>query len=98
MRSLGDASGEKAEARERSDQVLLLLEGELIGEVGDQRSRLQRGDVIVINAGTKHRFSNASDRMSAGRTGGTPMFRHVRSTTIGADSHGSRSRSRNIDF
>jgi mannose-6-phosphate isomerase-like protein (cupin superfamily) len=58
----GAASGEKAEAHEESDQVLLMLEGELIGEVGDERPRLKKGDVIVIEAGTKHRFANASDK------------------------------------
>ena len=58
----GAASGEKAEAHNESDQVLLMLEGELIGEVGDERPRLKRGDVIVIEAGTKHRFANASDK------------------------------------
>ena len=58
----GSASGEKAEAHEKSDQVLLMLEGELIGEVGDERPRLRKGDVIVINAGTKHRFANASTK------------------------------------
>ena len=58
----GAATGEKAEAHEKSDQVLLVLEGELIGEVGDERPRLSKGDVIVIEAGTKHRFANASDK------------------------------------
>jgi len=58
----GAASGEKAEAHDDSDQVLLLLQGELIGEVGDERPRLKKGDVIVIDAGTKHRFANASDK------------------------------------
>src|SRR5437868_2209724 len=56
----GAASGEKAEAHDKSDQVLLMLEGELIGEVGDERPRLRKGDVVVIEAGTKHRFANAS--------------------------------------
>ncbi len=36
----GDATGDKAEAHENSDQVLLMLEGELSGEVGDERSKL----------------------------------------------------------
>jgi quercetin dioxygenase-like cupin family protein len=39
----------------------LVLEGELIGEVGDERPRIKKGDVIIIEAGTKHRFANASD-------------------------------------
>ena len=37
-----------------------MLEGELIGEVGEERPRLTKGDVILIEAGTKHRFANAS--------------------------------------
>lgn len=56
----GAATGEKAEAHDKSDQVLLMLDGELIGKVGDERPRLSKGDVIVIKAGTKHRFANAS--------------------------------------
>ena len=56
----GAATGEEPEAHEKSDQVLLMLEGELIGEVGDERPRLKKGDVIVIEARTKHRFANAS--------------------------------------
>lgn len=58
----GDATGDKAEAHEKSDQVLLMLDGELAGEVGNQRPSLEKGDVIVIPAGTKHRFVNRGDR------------------------------------
>jgi len=54
----GDATGDKAEAHEKSDQVLLMLDGELTGEVGDQRPHLKKGDVIIIPAGVKHRFVN----------------------------------------
>jgi mannose-6-phosphate isomerase-like protein (cupin superfamily) len=60
----GAATGEKAEAHQESDQVLLMLDGELIGEVADERPRLKKGDVIVIEAGTKHRFANASDKVA----------------------------------
>jgi len=60
----GAATGEKAEAHDKSDQVLLVLEGELIGEVGEERPRLSQGDVIVIDAGTKHRFANASTKLA----------------------------------
>jgi mannose-6-phosphate isomerase-like protein (cupin superfamily) len=56
----GGASGEKPSAHDESDQVLLVLEGELIGEVGDERRRFKKGDVVLIEAGTKHRFANAS--------------------------------------
>ena len=54
----GDATGDKAEAHEKSDQVLLLLEGELSGEVGDERPQLKKGDIAIIRAGVKHRFVN----------------------------------------
>jgi len=54
----GDETGSKAEAHDKSDQVLLMLEGELSGEVGNERPRLRKNDIIVIPAGTKHRFEN----------------------------------------
>ena len=54
----GDASGSTAEGHENSDQVLLVLEGELAGEVGSERPTLRKGDVLVIPAGVKHRFEN----------------------------------------
>jgi mannose-6-phosphate isomerase-like protein (cupin superfamily) len=56
----GKSSGEKAEAHEGSDQVLLILEGELIGEVGGEHLSLKKGDVITIPSGVKHRFTNRS--------------------------------------
>jgi len=58
----GEATGDKAEAHPKSDQVLLVLEGELEGEVGDERSRVKKGDVIIIEAGTKHRFRNCTKK------------------------------------
>jgi mannose-6-phosphate isomerase-like protein (cupin superfamily) len=54
----GDSTGDRAEAHEKSDQVLLMLDGELTGEVGDEHPTLKKGDVIIIPAGVKHRFTN----------------------------------------
>ncbi len=54
----GDTTGARAEAHEKSDQVLLMLDGELTGEVGDQHSNSKKGDMIIIPAGVKHRFVN----------------------------------------
>ena len=56
----GESSGEKAEAHEDSDQVLLILKGELSGEVGDEHLSLKKGDVIIIPSSVKHRFTNRS--------------------------------------
>jgi len=58
----GEATGEKAEAHEKSDQVLLMLEGELNGEVGDEWPKLKKGDVIIVPAGIKHRFVNRGQK------------------------------------
>lgn len=58
----GRATGGKAEAHKNSDQVLLVLQGELNGEVGDERTQLGKGDVIIIPAGVKHRFSNDREK------------------------------------
>jgi len=57
----GEATGDKAEAHEKSDQVLLMLEGELEGEVGEEKPNLKKGDVIIIPAGVRHRFVNHGD-------------------------------------
>jgi mannose-6-phosphate isomerase-like protein (cupin superfamily) len=53
----GKSSGAK-EGHKNSDQVLLLLEGELDGEVGDKKATLKKGDVLLIPAAVKHRFTN----------------------------------------
>jgi mannose-6-phosphate isomerase-like protein (cupin superfamily) len=53
----GQSTGEKAEAHAESDQVLLVLKGRLTGEIGNERAKLKKGDVIVIPAGVKHRFT-----------------------------------------
>ena len=56
------SSGKKADAHEKSDQVLLTLEGELNGEVADEWWTLKKGDVIMIPAGAKHRFTNRTQK------------------------------------
>ena len=60
----GKSSGKKAEAHEGSDQVLLVLQGELTGEVGNENLTLKKGDVIIIPSGVKHRFTNRSQRQA----------------------------------
>jgi len=56
----GESSGSDPEGHKNSDQVLLVLEGEVEGEIGDETITLAEGDVIIIPAGTKHKFSNRS--------------------------------------
>lgn len=54
----GKSSGSRPEGHEGSDQVLLVLQGAVEGEISDRKIKLREGDVIVIAAGTKHKFSN----------------------------------------
>ena len=54
----GDKTGRKAEAHKKSDQVLLMLSGKLSGTVGRESVSLKKGDVLLIRAGTPHRFEN----------------------------------------
>jgi mannose-6-phosphate isomerase-like protein (cupin superfamily) len=58
----GEKSGETAEAHKESDQVLLVLEGELVAEIAEEKARLQRGDVVIVPAGVHHRFENPTSR------------------------------------
>jgi mannose-6-phosphate isomerase-like protein (cupin superfamily) len=58
----GQATGQKAEAHKKSDQVLLMLSGKLSGKVGRKRVHLAQGDVLIIPAGTPHHFSNPGRR------------------------------------
>src|SRR4029453_4095599 len=55
----GDATGARAEAHEETDQVLLMLDGELTGEVGDQRpSQKKKVAFFLFRAGVKLFFGN----------------------------------------
>jgi mannose-6-phosphate isomerase-like protein (cupin superfamily) len=54
----GADSSEKMNVHKKSDQVLLLLEGELQAEVGLKKSVLRAGDSCIVPAGTPHRFEN----------------------------------------
>lgn len=58
----GEATGRKAEAHQASDQVLLMLSGKLSGTVGPETITLKKGDVLLIRAGTPHRFRNPGRR------------------------------------
>jgi mannose-6-phosphate isomerase-like protein (cupin superfamily) len=55
----GDQTGKKAQSHKKSDQVLLMLAGKLSGTVGPETVDLKKGDVLLIRAGTPHRFWNS---------------------------------------
>ena len=54
----GKSSGSEPEGHKDSDQVLLVLKGEVEGEIAGETRTFREGDVIVIPAGTQHKFSN----------------------------------------
>jgi mannose-6-phosphate isomerase-like protein (cupin superfamily) len=56
--SPGKTSSDKKNSHKKSDQILLLLEGELEAEVGDEKSHLRAGDICLVPAGMPHRFEN----------------------------------------
>jgi mannose-6-phosphate isomerase-like protein (cupin superfamily) len=58
----GQATGEEPEAHEKSDQVLLLVAGELSAEIGVKRFRMKAGDVVIIPPRVKHKFTNCGDQ------------------------------------
>jgi mannose-6-phosphate isomerase-like protein (cupin superfamily) len=59
-----DARGESSEelnTHEKSDQVLLVIEGEVVAEIGGKKRSMREGDVCIVPAGTPHRFENQSE-------------------------------------
>ncbi len=57
----GKASGNEAEAHDGSDQILLVTEGEVEGEIGGETVTVRTCEFILIPAGTKHRFMNKGE-------------------------------------
>ena len=58
----GQSTGKEAEAHEGSEQILLLIEGELAAEIEGRRSRMKPGDVVVIPPRIRHKFTNRRDK------------------------------------
>ena len=54
----GVASSEELNAHPHSDQTLLVVEGEIAAQVGDETMLLHTGDSVVVPAGMMHRFRN----------------------------------------
>ena len=54
----GKSSGPKGNEHPKSEQVLLVLEGEVLAEIGDEKATLRKGDAVIVPAGAKHKFTN----------------------------------------
>ncbi len=55
----GEASSEKPSRHEKSDQILLVVQGALRAEIGGEVRDLTKGDLVTVPADTPHRFVNA---------------------------------------
>ena len=56
----GEASGDAKEDHPSSDQVLLVMEGEVTAEIAEEKAHMRQGDVVIVPAGVRHRFENES--------------------------------------
>ena len=54
----GASTGEKPESHKRSQQILLLIDGELLGELAGEIQELKTGDTLIIPPKVKHKFTN----------------------------------------
>lgn len=55
----GGQSSEETNVHKKSDQVVLILEGEVHAEIAHEKRLLRAGDTCIVPAGTPHRFENA---------------------------------------
>lgn len=54
----GEVTSDDFNAHPHSDQIVLVLEGEILAEVGGEREVLRSRESIIIPAGVKHRLRN----------------------------------------
>lgn len=68
----GDATSDRLECHPRSEQTVLILEGEVIAEVDQDKHTLHAGEALIIPPGVKHRFVNQSHHEAFAFTSYTP--------------------------
>lgn len=54
----GQSSGQAGNEHPESEQLLLVLEGEVEAEIGGERATLQAGDVVIVPQRAEHIFRN----------------------------------------
>lgn len=59
--SPGKASGPRGNEHPKSEQILLVLEGEIFAEIGEEKTTLRKGDIVIVPTDTDHRFTNLSE-------------------------------------
>lgn len=54
----GKSSGPKGNEHPKSEQTLLVLEGEILADIGSEKRTLRQGDFVIVPLGAEHRFVN----------------------------------------
>ena len=54
----GEASSDDPSVHQDSDQVLVVLQGEVTAEIADESALMKVGDAVVVPAKTPHKFIN----------------------------------------
>lgn len=57
----GEVSGPLGNEPAQSTQVVLLVEGELEAQIGDEHFHMQPGETVIVPKGVAHQFVGASD-------------------------------------
>ena len=57
----GESSSDDPSVHEESDQVLVVLQGEVTAEVAKESAVLVKGDAVVVPAKTPHKFTNSGE-------------------------------------
>ena len=57
----GEATSEEFNHHPHSDQTIVVLEGELVAEVGKEREVIREGQSLIIPAGMGHRLRNEAE-------------------------------------
>jgi mannose-6-phosphate isomerase-like protein (cupin superfamily) len=58
----GEESGPMGNEHPKSEQVLYVVEGQVVAEVGSERRTLKAGDSVIVPLRARHRFVNKSRR------------------------------------
>lgn len=58
----GEESGPMGNDHPKSEQVLFVISGQVVAEVGNQRRTLRAGDSVIVPLRARHRFVNKSKR------------------------------------
>ena len=58
----GEESGPMGNDHPQSEQVLFVISGKLVAEIGTKRRTLEAGDCVLVPLRARHRFVNRSKR------------------------------------